>query len=55
MEQTWVNSRITTQNNFPSTAFELLPNFQGVCLFSESLAVIQKLWRENCSELKFVN
>ena len=49
------NKLLTITYNFPSTGFELLPNFHSGCLFSESLTLIQKLLMKKYSELAFVN
>ena len=46
IEQTWVNYEFPFRNLFPSTPFKLLPNFRRTNMHTESLAVIQKQWRE---------
>ena len=54
--QTWVNSRISIQNNFPFSASKLLlPNLRRTTMQPESLSVNQKQWRENCTILEFLN
>ena len=52
--QAWVNYEFPFRNLFPSTPFKLLPNFRRTNMHTESLAVIQKQWREKNSELEFV-
>ena len=54
VRQTWVNYEFPFRNLFPSTPFKLLPNFRRTNMHTESLAVIQKQWREKNSESEFV-